>query len=432
MRRAAAPVVLAFTLVASACSGGGRETQTFSVPEQVQGQVTLPGEIASSACRLGIGTGFGAEVLNVEAGIPASRVLQRGDVIIEVDQVAVVESVDLIDAVRARQVGETVSVRVTRGGADPFDADIELIEGVDGSGAPRLGIGVRTAVELRDLQTVDDVAAPDSPFTAVVSVDGSLYAVDVVDGTWSSLNSATPESAWTAAAGGIYVLEVGEPDRLVSVTGPPSSVEFVAEGWDGRLVIGSQAGLVLVYADREAEIGVQGSLFAVDPASGAIAWFWAPRDAEGVDNPIPIFAVSSPSQDRTLVGTAQFDDGNTEVLQFSLLDRSGEPLMVVPPAAGELPAGVITIGWYTDTEVAYYQPATRTIVLWNVDTGDLEEIELPIVSAGAQFAPVGDGAHFMMITDVSLELVRGGERASMRPLAVDCVIDQIAPPGFAG
>jgi hypothetical protein len=431
MRRPAAVAVLALALVASACGDGGRKTPPLSIPDQVEGQVAGPDSLASPACRLAVGTGIGAEVVSVQTDLPASRVLAPGDVITEVDGVGVTESEDLIAVVRSLQVGDSVSVRVFRSGVDPFDAEVDLVEHSEESGAPMLGIGVRTAVELQDARSIEAGGALDSPLTAVVSVDGSLYAVDAVVGNWVSLHSATPEPAWVATAGSVYVLEDGEPDRLVSVTDPGSAVEFVAEGWNGRWVLGSQAGRVLVYADRIVEAALKGALFAVDPVSGAVEWFWSPRDSERTDNPLPIFAVSSPSQERTLVGTAQFDDeGTVEVLRFSLLDQEGNPLLVVPPANGALPDGAVVIGWHTDDEIAYQQQGTANILLWNVDDGDLRQIELPAATEDVQYLPIGDGTHFMVIGASSVDLIGGGESPSMRPLAVDCVADQVAPPGF--
>lgn len=431
MRRPAAAAVIALALVAAACGGGGRETPPFSVPTSVEGQVTVPDIGAGPVCRLAMGTGMGVEVVSVEPNMPVSALLQPGDVITRVDGVGVSESGDFIAIVRTRAVGDSVTVSVSRSGSEPFETVVELVEHVDGSGAPMVGIGIRTAVDLQDASTVESTGTLDSPLTAVVSVDGSLYAVDAVEGAWLSLQSTTPPAAWTPAAGAVYTLEDGQPDRLVNVADPEAAIDFSVEGWNGRWVLGSQAGLVLLYADRSAETGLQGAIFAVDPIAGGVEWFWSPQDAERTDNPLPIFAISSPSHDRTLVGTAQFDEsGNAEVVRFSLLDLNGEPELVVPPAGGELPSGLVTIGWHTESQIAYHQPAIGNVLLWNVDTGDIEELELPVAPDGAQFAPVGDGTHYMMITENSLDLIRAGDGPSARPLAVDCVADQIAPPGF--
>ena len=433
MRRPAVAAVIALSLVAAACGGGGRETPAFSVPTSVVGRVIAPDIGAGPVCRLAMGTGMGVEVVSVESDMSVSALLQVGDVITHVDGVAVAESGDFIAIIRSNEVGDTVTVSVTRTGSGPLEAEVELVEHADGTGGPILGIGVQTAVTLQEATTVDASSTLESPLTAVVSVDGSLYAVDAVEGAWLSLETTTPPAGWTAVAGAVYTLEDGEPDRLVNVANPDAAVDFAVEGWDGRWVLGSQAGLVLVYADRSAEPGLQGAIFAVEPVGGKVEWFWSPRDAERVDFPLPIFAISSPSHARTLVGTAQFDEsGNAEVVSFSLLDLNGEPEPVVPPAGGELPAGLVTIGWYTESQIAYHQPEVGNVLLWNVDTGDIDELALPVSPPDAQFIPVGDGTHFIMITGDSLDLIRGGDGPSARPLAVDCVADQIAPPGFVG
>lgn len=434
MKRAVAAAIVTFGLLVAACSGGGRTTPSFAVPGTVEGRVALPEIAAGPVCRLGVGTGIGVEVVSVEPDMPVSGKLQPGDVITGIDGVGVDDSGDFIGIVKSRAVGESVTMSVSRVDDDRFEADVELVAHVDGSGEPMVGIGIRTAVELQEPAAVATSGNLESPLTAVVSVDGSLYAVDPVEGSWLSLQIATPDGAWTPAAGGVYTLIDGEPDQVVDITNPDASIGFSVEGWNGRWVLGSQAGRVLVYADRQAENGVQGSIFAVDPATGDIEWFWSPQDAERVDNPLPIFAVSSPSHDRTLVGTAQFDDdGNAEVVRFSLLDRNGEPELVAPPSGGELPPGLVTIGWFTDTQVAYHQPSEGSVLLWDVDTGELDEVALPVEAGStAQFSPVGDGTHFIMITAGGLDLVQAGEGPSTRPLAVGCVADGIAPPGFVG
>ena len=430
-RPATAMIVVA--LVAAACGGGEWETAAFSVPTSVVGRVTVPDIGAGPVCRLAMGTGMGVEVVSVEPDMPVSALLQIGDVITHVDGVGVAESGDFIAIIRSNEVGDTVTVSVTRSGNGPVEADVELVELLDGTGGPMMGIGVQTAVVLQDATTVGSSGTLESALTAVVSVDGSLYAVDAIEGAWLSLQSTTPPAAWTPAAGGVYTLEEGEPDRLVNVANPEAAVDFDVEGWDGRWVLGSQAGLVLVYADRSEESGLQGAIFAVEPEEGRVAWFWSPRDAERVDFPLPIFAISSPSHVRTLVGTAQFDEsGNAEVVRFSLLDLNGKPELVVPPAGGDLPSGLVAIGWHTESQIAYHQPAVGNILLWNVDTGDIDELALPVSPPDAQFVPVGDGTNFIMITGDSLDLIRGGDGPSARPLAVDCAADQIAPPGFVG
>ena len=430
-RPATAMIVVA--LVAAACGGGERETAAFSVPTSVVGRVTVPDIGAGPVCRLAMGTGMGVEVVSVEPDMPVSALLQIGDVITHVDGVGVAESGDFIAIIRSNEVGDTVTVSVTRSGNGPVEADVELVELLDGTGGPMMGIGVQTAVVLQDATTVGSSGTLESALTAVVSVDGSLYAVDAIEGAWLSLQSTTPPAAWTPAAGGVYTLEEGEPDRLVNVANPEAAVDFDVEGWDGRWVLGSQAGLVLVYADRSEESGLQGAIFAVEPEEGRVAWFWSPRDTERVDFPLPIFAISSPSHVRTLVGTAQFDEsGNAEVVRFSLLDLNGKPELVVPPAGGDLPSGLVAIGWHTESQIAYHQPAVGNILLWNVDTGDIDELALPVSPPDAQFVPVGDGTNFIMITGDSLDLIRGGDGPSARPLAVDCAADQIAPPGFVG
>ena len=418
MRPSPAAAIVALSLVAAAC-GGGRSTPIPDVPDSV----ATAGADLVPACRLSVGTELGAGVVSVGVDVPAAAVLEVGDIIVEADGVEVAVSLDLISVVATKQVGDTLRLVVVRQGEGPLEAEFELIEGTDGSGSPMIGIEVETVVGLRDLLAVDASAIVDSPLTIVVSMEGRLYAMDALAGTWRSLDLDAPSSVWAASAGGIYVLEEGEPDRIVNIVEPGSSIDFSAEGWDTRAVIGSQAGLVLVLANRSSDSGVEAAIFAVDPTTGAVAWEWS----EKVDSRVSVFALSAPSHERTLVGTVEFDDDEVpNYLPELLLDRNGSQVTVEPP----VPWSARAIEWHSNAEIAYVNSTTTSVLLWNVDTGGVEEVALPASTFDAHFVAIGDGSHFIMLTSSGMDLIDSSDGGSSRSLAVGCVAEQISQIGY--
>lgn len=418
MRPSPAAAIVALSLVAAAC-GGGRSTPIPDVPDSV----ATAGADLVPACRLSVGTELGAGVVSVGVDVPAAAVLEVGDIIVEADGVEVAVSLDLISVVATKQVGDTLRLVVVRQGEGPLEAEFELIEGTDGSGSPMIGIEVETVVGLRDLLAVDASAIVDSPLTIVVSMEGRLYAMDALAGTWRSLDLDAPSSVWAASAGGIYVLEEGEPDRIINLAEPGSSIDFSAEGWDPRAVIGSQAGLVLVLANRSSDSGVEAAIFAVDPTTGAVAWEWS----EKVDSRVSVFALSAPSHERTLVGTVEFDDDEVpNYLPELLIDRNGSQVTVEPP----VPWSARAIEWHSNAEIAYVNSTTTSVLLWNVDTGRAEELALPASTFDAHFVAIGDDSHFLMLTSSGMDLIDSSDGGSSRSLAVGCVAEQISQPGY--
>lgn len=418
MRPSPAAAIVALSLVAAAC-GGGRSTPIPDVPDSV----ATAGADLVPACRLSVGTELGAGVVSVGVDVPAAAVLEVGDIIVEADGVEVAVSLDLISVVATKQVGDTLRLVVVRQGEGPLEAEFELIEGTDGSGSPMIGIEVETVVGLRDLLAVDASAIVDSPLTIVVSMEGRLYAMDALAGTWRSLDLDAPSSVWAASAGGIYVLEEGEPDRIINLAEPGSSIDFSAEGWDPRAVIGSQAGLVLVLANRSSDSGVEAAIFAVDPTTGAVAWEWS----EKVDSRVSVFALSAPSHERTLVGTVEFDDDEVpNYLPELLIDRNGSQVTVEPP----VPWSARAIEWHSNAEIAYVNSTTTSVLLWNVDTGRAEELALPASTFDAHFVAIGDDSHFLMLTSSGMDLIDSSDGGSSRSLAVGCVAEQISQIGY--
>lgn len=428
MRRSAAVTLLVLAAIASACGDGGRRTAPLSIPDEIEGRVPVPEGIAPRHCSLAVGTGMGAEVLEVTPGSAAGEMLEAGDIITQLAGTTVTGASELTAVVRAQQVGDVVRIRATRRGGGPVEGDVQLTEGTAGPD-PMLGVVVRTAVELQETGAVEASAALQSPQTAVMAIDGNLFATDVVNGVWLNLDSEAPDGLWVPAGGNVYFYEEGDPDRIINVTDPAASFDFSLEGWEGRALLGSQNGRVLVLAVRGAADLPQFAVIAVDPATRGVAWTFFTNDAERSDFPQPILALSSPSHERTLLVTVQGDAaGNIEVLRFNLIDGEGNIALPVPAGDGSALAGFAIVGWHNDTEVAYYERATGRMLLWNVDTGELRELELPAPTDGNRVVPVGDGSHFIVVGEESINLVGVEEDMSSRRLVVGCSAT-VAPPG---
>jgi len=89
--------------------------------------------------------GVGAEVVDVQAGLPAVGVLKAGDVIVAVDGKPVATSSDAVIAIRARAAGDTLRMQVKRTDGPPIDLEAVLGEG---EGRPILGVRLSTKVKL--------------------------------------------------------------------------------------------------------------------------------------------------------------------------------------------------------------------------------------------------------------------------------------------
>lgn len=89
--------------------------------------------------------GRGAEVVDVQADMPAGPVLKAGDVIVAIDGKTVGSSADAVAAIRARAPGDTLQMRIERGTAPPFDAQAVLAAD---EGRPLLGVRLTTKIKL--------------------------------------------------------------------------------------------------------------------------------------------------------------------------------------------------------------------------------------------------------------------------------------------
>ena len=89
--------------------------------------------------------GEGAEVVDVQAGLPAATVLKPNDVIVALDGKPVRSSNDAVTAIRAHAPGDTLRMQVRRGDARPVDLEAVLGEA---EGRPILGVRLTTKIKL--------------------------------------------------------------------------------------------------------------------------------------------------------------------------------------------------------------------------------------------------------------------------------------------
>jgi PDZ domain-containing protein len=89
--------------------------------------------------------GVGAEVVDVQADMPAGPVLKAGDVLVSIDGKVIGTSADAVAAIRARAPGDTLRMRVERGGAPAFDTQAVLAAD---EGRPLLGVRLSTKIKL--------------------------------------------------------------------------------------------------------------------------------------------------------------------------------------------------------------------------------------------------------------------------------------------
>lgn len=92
--------------------------------------------------------GAGAEVVDVEPGLPAASVLKPDDVIVTIDGKRVTTSGDAVAAIRARAPGDTLRMELKRGAADAPLVQAETVLAAGEEGRPLLGVRLSTKIEL--------------------------------------------------------------------------------------------------------------------------------------------------------------------------------------------------------------------------------------------------------------------------------------------
>lgn len=94
----------------------------------------------------------GVIVAEAMSGAPAAEVLERGDVIVGIEGVAVADLRDLAEVLAMRSAGQMVVLDVERVDSGGVEAvSVELIESSDEPGRALIGVGARERVDIGDL-----------------------------------------------------------------------------------------------------------------------------------------------------------------------------------------------------------------------------------------------------------------------------------------
>jgi Lon-like protease len=121
-------------------------------------------------------TPTGARIVDLVSGAPATRVLRRGDVIVEADRSPVTKETDLGPIVRRHRIGDEILLKVTRG-ADVVTVHVKTIADPQNPDRPIIGIADLDSVPRVDLPLAVDI---DSLGIGGPSA-GLMYALGIVD-----------------------------------------------------------------------------------------------------------------------------------------------------------------------------------------------------------------------------------------------------------
>jgi PDZ domain-containing protein len=192
--------------------------------------------------------GAGAEVDSIADKSPAAPVLQAKDVIVAIDDKPVGTSGDAVTAIRSHQPGDTVRMRVLRGGS-PLDVQADLTRAEDGRAL--LGVRLSTKVRLPFDIAIDSgqVVGPSA---------GLAYALELLD-------------LLTAGelTGGVKVAATGElaPDGQVGPIGGVAQKVITVERAGARVFLVPKAN----EAEARSRAGKGLQIFGVSTFDDALA-----------------------------------------------------------------------------------------------------------------------------------------------------------------
>lgn len=406
-------VVVAMTVVVTACANrSDRETLAPVVPTSLV--PNAPGDVGTGRCTFTIGSGLGALIVDVLPEGPAVDRLTINDVVTAFGGEEIRTAADLVAAVRARTVGDTVMLEGTRDG-QPHEVEVTLTESPEVTGRPMLGVLVGTHEERREPEdlTPESIAAP---LSRIVAIDGSLWVLDPTAIAWSPLEVATPEGALIAAGGEVYTVEVSGPGAAILVgTLSGEAITIDLAEWSAVSIMGSLGSLALLGAERYDPDGaiLEYGIIAVDPLAGAARWVWITELASA--NPVPLAGYRSIDGDTVLVALGP-PDATTAGLWVLLQEESGEP---VSDVARGIPEGAQMVGWHDTDHVIAVTGAVDAPTVIDPVTGDTTETTLPVSSPTVRMWAVGDGTHVLVEDGEGLVLAAVGS-SERRLLTASC------------
>lgn len=146
--------------------------------------------------------GVGAEVVDVQADMPAGPILKAGDVIVAIDGKTVTTSSDAVAAIRARAPGDTLRMRVERAGAAAFDTSAVLAAD---EGKPLLGVRLTTKIKLPFDITIDSgrVVGPSAGLAYSLELLDLLTPGELTGGTSVAVTGELLSDGTVGAIGGV-------------------------------------------------------------------------------------------------------------------------------------------------------------------------------------------------------------------------------------
>ncbi|MGH8927235.1 MAG: PDZ domain-containing protein [Acidimicrobiia bacterium] len=404
-------------LVIAACSGQVAPPRT---PLPDAGLVVPEPE----ACGLQIGEGRGVSIDDVIADSGADGVLVVGDLLVGINGQAITNADELRTALGRQHVGDEVSVDVIRDGK-PVTAAITLGPNPDAPERPLLGVMIVTDFETvapGDIEPVSDSGR----LSRAIGIGPSIFILDPVTTSWSTLGVEPPVSAWVAAGEAAVSLEnpATEESALVDTTSRDRLVFDVGDWWAvsilgtfGTDVVVAGARLIEGQTDL-AELAV----IAVDFDRRAVEWIWQVNQEIG----LPVGSFPSPDGSRLLVAGQSQED---QLFRYVIVSSNGQA--VVGPATLSAAEGALALGWYDNARILVTTD-DGTLQLIDVSTGVASDATLPpTLGSVSRLTTVGDGNHLLAQSGNSLVKVRLDGTTEIRTLADHCQIGLIGNPGWA-
>ena len=152
-------------------------------------------------------TGEGVFVASVIEGTPADAVLEVGDVIVEVDSVAVFIATDGVNAITANEIGDTIPLKVDRDG-ELLDVEVTLIEHTELPDTPMVGFTPDTYNRSLDLPfevNIDsqNVGGPSAGMMYTLTIIDLLTEEDLLNGNIVAGTGTIASDGSVGAIGGI-------------------------------------------------------------------------------------------------------------------------------------------------------------------------------------------------------------------------------------
>lgn len=395
-------LLIVLVLAAPACAN--RSDRVTEIP--VLPTALVPGgprDVGTGRCSFAMGAGQGARIANVVTGSAADGVLEVGDVVTAVDGRQIRTSGDLVAEIRSRVPGDTVVLDHDRAGGT-VSATVVLGENPDQAGQARLGVEVDTSetrIEPADLSPSDMT----NPLTRVATVGDALWLLDPTGVTWSALDVTVPEGAVVSLDGSLYTIEV-RTEFVATVidltTGESVDVDLIE--WDPVTLIGTLDDLILLGAQRPDAAGTVADrgIVAIDPVAGTPRWSWITDPAS--PSPEPIIGHRSLDGDSILVGLGAVGSSTADL--WVLLSEQGRgPVSTVADA---LSGEIVVLGWHDADRVLAISGAIDRAVLVDPVTATRVETTLPLSGTPLAMWPVGDGAHLLVQEEGGLVLAEVG------------------------